>query len=46
MDLKEYGFMPHMLPENAQGIPASRRHKEQRNRNIAKSGRQKIRDMY
>lgn len=22
MDLKEYGFMPHMLPENAQGIPA------------------------
>lgn len=22
MDLKKYGFMPHMLPENAQGIPA------------------------
>ncbi len=22
MDLKKYGFMPHMLPEDAQGIPA------------------------
>ena len=22
MDLKKYGFMPNMMPENTQGIPA------------------------